>query len=173
MKFGPQTFVPKELACMEVGKVYMPEMAPPRILPLEGFNGDLVVGTVRNCQKLCSITFGCEHFSVHFPDGLCSLAAINAKPLSGVESTISGRRDNLCKATMQPGAAVTDVALGPHIRVKPESGIIRAASTSAIALPLLATAVALVTVAFRFWGRWQRQPEHCHELSTLLGDTDV
>merc|ERR1711953_1051824 len=118
-------------------------MTPPRSLPLEGFKGDLVVGTVRNCQKLCSITLGCEHFSVHFPDGLCSLAAVTAKPLSGIESTMSGRRDSGCMASIKPGVFLTDVALGPHVRVRPESGIIRTVRTAAIAVPLVATAAAL------------------------------
>jgi len=174
VKLGPKTYVPKELACMEVGKVYVPEMAPPRIFPPQRFEGDLMLGlnTIQKCRKLCSITLGCEHFSVHFPDGLCSLAAITAKPLSGIENTISGRRESGCMATIEPGTFLTDVALTPHIPVRPESAIIHTARTAAIAVPLVATAAAL-TAGFRFWGQRQRLPELHHEASMLLGDADV
>jgi len=176
VKLGPRTYVPKELDCMQVGKVYMPEMAPPRIFPPQRSKGDLMLGlnSIKNCQGLCTITEGCEHFSVHFPDGLCSLAAANASPLSGIESAISGGRDSSCKAKLIPGAVVADVALGPHIPFRPESGIIRAARTATIAVPLAATAAALMALAFRFWGQWQRWPEPQHpEASMLLVETDV
>lgn len=134
----------------------------------------LGLNSIKNCQGLCAITEGCEHFSVHFPDGLCTLAAANASPLSGIESAISGGRDSNCNAKLVPGAVVADVALGPHIPFRPESGIIRAARTATIAVPLAATAAALVALAFRFWGQWQRWPEPQHpEASMLLVETDV
>jgi len=174
-KLGPKTYVPKELACMEVGVVYWPEMALPRIFPPEHSRGDLLLGrnSIHNCQQLCSISDKCKHFSVHFPDGLCSLAAADARPISGIENTISGRRDNMCKATIKPEAALTDVALEPHIRLQPGSGTTRTASAAAIALPLLATVTALATLAFRIRAQWQRQPELLHEASLLLGETGV
>jgi len=175
VKLGPKTYVPKELACMEVGQVYVPYMAPPRIFPPLRLKGDLMLGqnTIQNCQKLCSITEGCKHFSVHFPDGFCSLAAASARPLSGIENTISGGSDSGCKASIKPGAFLTDVALGPHIRVTPESGIIHAGRTAAIVVPLMVTAAALAALAFRFWGQGQHLPELHHEASMLLGDADV
>jgi len=99
VQLGPKTYVPKELECIDIGVVYMPEMAPPKLFPPRRLDGDLALGlnSIHSCKALCSNVVGCEHFSVHFPDGLCSLAAANARPVPHMMSTISGRLVGGCK----------------------------------------------------------------------------
>merc|ERR1719512_43771 len=131
-------------------------MALPRIFPPEHSRGDLLLGrnSIHNCQQLCSISDKCEHFSVHFPDGLCSLAAANARPVTSIESAISGRKGGGCKVPIQPLAAVTDVALGPHLRVGPEPGTARRASTAVVAAVFVATIATLASLGLYLRSQW-------------------
>jgi len=170
------TYVPKELACLNIGVVYVPEMAPPRIFPPERSESDLAPGlnTIHNCKELCSFTVGCEHFSVYFPEGSCSLAAAKARPVPRILSTISGRKAGGCKVTINTAATVRDDAFGPFVGVRPKLGIIRKASAAAIAFVLAATvAVPSAALGLRLWDRWIHWHVLNHEASALLGDPCV
>lgn len=177
VQLGPKTYVPKELGCMNLGVVYVPEMAPPRTFQPERSKGDLALGlnTIYNCRALCSFTVGCEHFSVHMPSGLCSLAAADARPVPRILSAISGRKAGGCEVANN--AAVKDdvgFALWPPVTVRPKLGIARKARAGAIAVVLVATAaISLAALGLRLWG--QRPHRHVlqHEVSALLGETHV
>jgi len=175
VQLGPKTYVPKELDCMNIGEVYMPEMAPPRIFPPVLAKNGLARGlnTIHNCKELCLVIEGCEHFSVHFPDGLCSLAAANARPVTSIESAISGRKGGGCKVPIQPLAAVTDVALGPHLRVGPEPGTARRASTAVVAAVFVATIATLASLGLYLRSQWTSWTVLQHEVNALMGETDV
>lgn len=179
VQLGPKTYVPKELDCMNIGVVYMPALAPPRIFPPNRSKGDLALGlnTIHNCKVLCSEAPGCEHFSVQFPEGQCSLAAADATEIRFIESAISGRKGGSCRVAVNPAAAVMHAALGPHVWDRPKVAITRNANAVAIASVFVATAAVSAALSAALCRRFrdQRMPRPVlhQEASALLGETDV
>merc|ERR550532_1181210 len=77
---GHMNYLPKVLGCLQVGTDYMPDLGAASVFSPEqdADYGIMGMNTIRNCQRQCNMTKGCEHFSVQFPAGFCKLASASA-----------------------------------------------------------------------------------------------
>lgn len=84
-----QTYVPEQFRCMQIGVMWEPMMDSSILV--EGSRDEVVL----RCQRQCAGTWGCEHFTVMFPN-TCQLSGKNAAPLPAASTTMSGPAVSSC-----------------------------------------------------------------------------
>jgi len=105
------SYLPRDLACLQVGTDYVPDLGVPCIFTPEqdADHGIMGMNTIRNCQRKCNLTKGCEHFSVQFPTGFCKLASASAKFLGNMIGAVSGPRAGCDAASTESPDAVEGI----------------------------------------------------------------
>jgi len=89
-KIQDDAFVPEQFRCMQLGIVWEPTLDTPPLY-ISGDKEEVVL----KCQQQCKSTWGCEHFSVLFPN-MCRLAGASSAPLPAASVAISGPAVSRC-----------------------------------------------------------------------------
>jgi hypothetical protein len=152
VNFEHETFLPRDLGCLQTGTDYMNDLGATSIFsPVQDADhGIMGLNTIRNCQRQCSETKGCEHFSVQFPMGTCKLASASAMSTTNIAGAVSGTRAGCNVAS----TVATDAAEG--IMVKDTVGmhaLRQAGGTGGIVLVALSVLATIIAVSVRLQRR--------------------
>jgi len=109
---GNATYLPKEIACLEMGVLYSPIQFVTKWFPPKGVDGEADgLESLKKCQEHCLNTKGCLHFTLMFPGGMCRLSGEGARALQD-QNVVSGPRGG-CKGVDFMEVAVKAEALDP------------------------------------------------------------
>jgi len=147
---GHMSYLPKDLGCLQVGTDYIPDLGAPSIFIPEQDADHGIVGmnTIRNCQRKCNVTKGCEHFSVQFPVGFCKLASGSARSLANMAGAVSGPRAGCDAASTEASDALEGIMVKDTVKHTVGTDPLRqlgggAGSIALVALSALATITAV------------------------------
>jgi len=162
---GHQTYLPRDFRCLRAQVLLVPDLGITNVFPplqdvITGVKG---MNTIRNCQRLCNVTAGCEHFSVLLPAGVCKLAGASAKPLANVAGAISGPRTG-CYRTSAVTVTVGDlnaVVVSNAVGMYPLYNKAGAGSLALVALLMVASTItaSVICVHRRLYGRIKETDE--------------
>lgn len=132
-----ETYLPKELSCLELQTAYDPAMLMLSQQP-PSLSGLTMEGAVAECQKYCKSVGGCEHFMLVGPPRSCTLAAAGASKIAspGILSGSLPCGSGDSKVLFQKFAALPDSG---GITARPSSWRFAAAGGALLALGALAS----------------------------------
>jgi len=145
---GHKTYLPKEIACLELGVTYSPIMGVPKYFPPDASHLHYGENSIEACQDYCEAIAGCEHFTVQFPTGLCRLSGVGARPLKHWQNAVSSIRGG-CRVTGFIRKAIVSSK-------RPQNDFQRISEFSSTAV-LISSMLALCGLAYGIFRRFDRE----------------
>jgi len=159
---------------LQTGTDYMNDLGATSIFsPVQDADhGIMGLNTIRNCQRRCNATKGCEHFSVQFPMGTCKLASASAVSTANIAGAVSGARAGCNVAPTLAAKAAEGIMVKDTIGTH---ALRQAGGTGGIVLVALSVLATISAVSVRLHRLKEESPAEIHEPSqyTHLQDSSA